>query len=65
MQLTVADKLKILDRLKNGHKKEDIIKDFNIVQRTLLRVAKSETQIIQPFWSDSVASLENCQNRSG
>ena len=42
--------------------------DFDIVQETLQRIAKSETQICQdslsmlPFWSAVVASLENRQN---
>ena len=76
-QLTVADKLKILDRMKNGDKREEIMKDYNIVQRTLQRIAKSESQICQdslcmqstrvfipPFSSYSVASLEKCQSRS-
>ena len=45
--LTIADKVKILDRLKNGDKKEDIMKDYKIVQRTLQRIAKSEKEIRQ------------------
>ena len=50
-------------------KKEKIISNFDIVQRTLQRIAKSETQIHQdslsmlPFRSAVVASLEKRQNR--
>ena len=45
--LSIADKVKILDRLKNGSKKEDIMTEFKIVQRTLQRIAKSEKEIRQ------------------
>ena len=45
--LSIADKVKILDRLKNGSKKEDIMTDFKIVHRTLQRIAKSEKEIRQ------------------
>ena len=39
--LSIADKVKILDRLKNGSKKEDIMTEFKIVQRTnVLKNAK-------------------------
>ena len=31
-KLSIADKVKILDRLKKGFKKEDIMTDFQIVQ---------------------------------
>ena len=43
-QLSLADKLKILDRLKNGEKKEKIMSDFDIVLQTLQRIAKNESQ---------------------
>ena len=46
-QLSLADKLKILDRFKNREKKEKIMSDFDIVQQTLQGRAKSETQIRQ------------------
>ena len=46
-QLSLADNLKILDRLKNGEKKEKIMSDFDIVLRTLQRIAKNESQIRQ------------------
>ena len=45
MQLTITDKLRILDRLKNGDKKDKIMSDYKIVARTLQRIAKSENQI--------------------
>ena len=45
--LSIADKVKISDRLKNGSKKEDIMTEFKIVQRTLQRIAKSEKEIRQ------------------
>ena len=45
--LSIADKVKILDRLKNGSKKEDIMTEFKIVQCTLQRIAKSEKEIRQ------------------
>ena len=43
-QLSLADKLKIFDQLKNVEKKEKTMSDFDIVQPTLQRTAKSETQ---------------------
>ena len=45
--LSIADKVKFLDRLKNGAKKEDIMTEFKISQRTLKRIAKSEKEIRQ------------------
>ena len=47
MNLSIADKVKISDRLKNGSKKEDIMIEFKIVQRTQQRIAKSEKEIRQ------------------
>ena len=44
-QLTITGKLRILDRLKNGDKKDKIMSDYKIVARTLQRIAKSENQI--------------------
>ena len=58
-QLSLADKLKILDRLKNKEKKEQIMIDFDIVQQTLQRIAKSETQIRQD--SRSMQSTQKCK----
>ena len=70
--LTIADKVKILDRLKNGDKKEDIMKDYKIVQRTLQRIAKSEKEIRQDAISmkstkkkKTSRSLQGCRHSDG
>ena len=43
--LSLADKIRILDRLKNGEKKETIMKETKIALRTLQRIVKSEDEI--------------------
>ena len=60
--LSIADKVKILDRLKNGSKKEDIMTEFKIVQRTLQRIAKSEKEIRQDALS---MQSKNKRKRAG
>ena len=45
--LSLSDKVAILDRLKNGEKKDKILIGKKIVLRTLQRIIKDETQIRQ------------------
>ena len=45
--LSLSDKVTILDRLKNGEKKDKILIEKKIVLRTLQRIIKDETQIRQ------------------
>ena len=61
--LSIADKVKILDRLKNGCKKEDIMTEFKIVQRTLQWIAKSEKEIRQDALS--MQSTKKKRKRAG
>ena len=61
MQLTITDKLRILDRLKNGDKKDKIMSDYKIVARTLQRIAKSENQIRKD--SLSMQTTHTCKRK--
>ena len=61
--LSIADKVKISDRLKNGSMKEDVT-EFKIVQRTLQRIAKSEKEIRQDALSMQSTKKERKRARS-
>ena len=43
--LSISDKIKIIDRVKEGEKKETIMKETGIALRTLQRILKSEDEI--------------------
>ena len=43
--LSISEKVEILDRLKNGEKKENIMKEKKIGLRTLQRIKKAEEDI--------------------
>ena len=61
--LSIGEKIKILDRLKNGETRQSIVTEICIGMRTLERIVSSEAEIRKK--SETAASLSRKRKREG